>query len=79
MSKKVHATYTSSDVTGAFKVFQGSAPNGYIKRDALERALSVYGSDRLTSTQVQDLLSQIDFDDTGLFNYAEYVSMMMAD
>lgn len=77
MSRKVQASYTSAEVRAAFRVFEGNAPAGHIKIDALERALSVYGSDRLTQGQVNELVNQLDFSEDGLFNYAEYVSMML--
>lgn len=79
MSRKVHATYTSSEVQSAFRVFQGSSPDGYIKLEDLERALTVYGSDRLTTQQVSELINQIETDSNGLFNFKEYVNMMMGD
>lgn len=79
MSRKVQATYTADEVKSAFKVFEGASPPGMIKVEALERALTVYGADRLTQEQVQDLINQIDCDQNGLFNYEEYVNMMMAE
>lgn len=79
MSRKVQATYTADEVKAAFKVFEGSAPPGFINLTDLERALTVYGSDRLTPEQVQDLISQLDTNQHGLFNYVDYVSMMMAN
>lgn len=71
MSRKVQATYTAEEVKAAFKVFEGSSPAGFIKVEALERALAVYGADRLTQEQVADLINQIDTDQNGLFNYVE--------
>jgi calmodulin len=41
MSRKVQASYTADEVKAAFKVFEGGAPQGYIKVDALEKALRV--------------------------------------
>jgi calmodulin len=35
MSRKVNATYTADQVKSAFKVFEGSAPSGYVRADAL--------------------------------------------
>ena len=63
----------------SLQVFEGSAPSGHIYFDALERALKVYGSERLSAEQIQDLLDQIEPDDAGLFNYNDYVNMMMAE
>ena len=62
-----------------FKVFEGAAPGGYIKVDALIRALTTYGSEKLTEEQAQELVSQLEPDQNGLINYLEYVNMMMND
>jgi len=79
MSRKVAATYTAEEVKQAFKVFEGSAPSGLIRLDDLERALTVYGADRLTQEQVADLLAQIETNGAGMFNYNDYVNLMMSD
>ena len=79
MSRKVNATYSSDQVKNAFKVFEGAAPGGYIKVDALIRALTTYGSEKLTEEQAQELVSQLEPDQNGLINYLEYVNMMMND
>lgn len=79
MSRKVQATYTSEEVKNAFKVFEGTAPAGMIKIADLERALTVYGADRLTPEQVADLIAQIETNANGLFNYSDYVNLMMAE
>ena len=59
MSRKVNATYSSDQVKNAFKVFEGTSPGGYIKSDALVRALTTYGADKLTQDQAQELVSQV--------------------
>jgi len=80
MSRKVQATYTSEEVKHAFKVFEGAGvPPGMIRIDDLEKALTVYGADRLTPEQVGDLLAQIETTSGGLFNYSEYVNLMMSE
>jgi calmodulin len=79
MARKVQSNYSAEEIKNAFKLFEGSSPSGYIKIEALERALTVYGNDRLTQQQVAELLAQIDCDSNGLFNYVEYVNMMMAE
>lgn len=79
MSRKVQATYTSDEVKAAFKVFEGTAPAGMIRIDDLEKALKVYGADRLTEEQVSDLIAQIETNQNGMFNYNEYVNLMMAE
>ena len=50
-----------------------------IKVADLERALTVYGADRLTPEQVADLIAQIETNSQGMFNYADYVQLMMAE
>ena len=59
MSRKVNATYSSDQVKNAFKVFEGTSPGGYIKVDALVRALTTYGADKLSQEQAQELVSQV--------------------
>jgi len=41
MSRKVNATYTADQVKSAFKVFEGSAPAGYVRADALIKYITV--------------------------------------
>ena len=77
MSRKVSATYTADQVKNAFKVFEGSAPPGYIKVDALLRALCTDGTDKLSEEQAHDLIAQLEPDRQGMINYSDYVDMMM--
>eukprot|EP00640_Fibrocapsa_japonica_P006837 CAMPEP_0113941546 /NCGR_PEP_ID=MMETSP1339-20121228/7439_1 /TAXON_ID=94617 /ORGANISM="Fibrocapsa japonica" /LENGTH=158 /DNA_ID=CAMNT_0000945721 /DNA_START=111 /DNA_END=587 /DNA_ORIENTATION=+ /assembly_acc=CAM_ASM_000762 len=79
MSRKVNATYTSDQVKNAFKVFEGNSAPGYIKVDALLKALMTYGSEKLSEEQAKELVSQLEPDQNGLINYSEYVNMMMND
>ena len=79
MSRKVNATYTSTQVKQAFKVFEGSAPPGYVKAEALTRALCTYGVEKLTLDQATDLVSQLETDVNGYINYNEYINMMMSN
>lgn len=79
MSRKVNATYTASQVKQAFKVFEGTAPPGFVKADALIRALCTYGTEKLSLEQATDLVSQLETDANGNINYSEYVNMMMTN
>mmetsp|Transcript_19087 Transcript_19087/g.62923 ORF Transcript_19087/g.62923 Transcript_19087/m.62923 type:complete len:170 (+) Transcript_19087:269-778(+) len=79
MSRKVQPTYTPEEVKAAFKVFEApnsGLPPGHVKTSALERALTTYGTEKLTVEEAQDLLSQVDPENTGSVNYIEYVNMM---
>merc|ERR1712166_1619025 len=79
MSRKVQPTYTPEEVKAAFKVFEtpnGGLPGGHVKTSALERALTTYGTEKLTLEEAQDLLSQVDPENSGSINYVEYVNMM---
>mmetsp|Transcript_35397 Transcript_35397/g.69291 ORF Transcript_35397/g.69291 Transcript_35397/m.69291 type:complete len:169 (+) Transcript_35397:65-571(+) len=79
MSRKVQPTYTPEEVKSAFKVFEASnsgLPPGHVKTNALERALTTYGTDKLSLEEAQDLLSQVDPENSGVINYVEYVNMM---
>merc|ERR1711918_322528 len=78
MSRKVNADYTTEEVRKAFKVFSGNAPDGQIRVKDLERALQVYGKEKLTPEEAKNLVAQIECVN-GFFNYDEYVTMMMAD
>mmetsp|Transcript_34245 Transcript_34245/g.80063 ORF Transcript_34245/g.80063 Transcript_34245/m.80063 type:complete len:83 (-) Transcript_34245:79-327(-) len=79
MSRKVQPTYTPEEVKAAFKVFEtpnsGLAP-GHVKTTALERALTTYGTEKLSLQEAQDLLAQVDPENSGIVNYVEYVNMM---
>ena len=77
MSRKVNASYSAEEVKAAFRVFEGSAPPGYIQVATLQRALATYGADKLTVEQAAELLKQVETDRNGLFNYNEYVNLMM--
>ena len=79
MSRKVNATYSPAQVKSAFKVFEGTAPPGHVRVSDLVRALQTYCSEKLTTQQLHELVSQLEPDSHGLVNYAEYVGMMMAE
>eukprot|EP00736_Rhodelphis_marinus_P012896 Rmarinus@m.15970 len=77
MSRKAQPTYTPAEIKSAFKLFEGGAPPGRVKFSTLERALTTYGTHKLTIPEADELLSQIpDTDKTGILNYEEYVNMM---
>lgn len=78
MSRKVNATYTADQVKTAFKVFESQNNPGYVKPDALVKALCTYGKDKLTVDQAQDLVSQLEVDSNGLINFNDYINMMMS-
>merc|ERR1712166_1476830 len=78
MSRKVNTSYTPAQVKGAFKVFERDCPSGFVSMAALERALTTYGSEKLSLNDAQELLSQIEPDDSGMVNYVEFVNMMCA-
>ena len=77
MSRKVNADYTVDEVQKAFKVFAGNAPEGHIKVSDLEKALQTYGKDKLSEEEAKNLVAQIEANADGLFNYSDYVSMML--
>ncbi|CAM9789759.1 unnamed protein product [Ascophyllum nodosum] len=76
MSRKVNASYTSDQVKGAFKVFEGNAPAGHIRINSVIKALTTYGSEHLTMEQAHDLVSQLEPDHNGMVNYIEYINMV---
>eukprot|EP00296_Roombia_truncata_P001147 JP436877.1.p1 GENE.JP436877.1~~JP436877.1.p1 ORF type:complete len:158 (-),score=38.05 JP436877.1:98-571(-) len=79
MSRKVQPTYTAEEVKAAFKVFEtpsANLPPGYVKISVLEKALTTYGTEKLSMEEAMDLLSQVDPEHQGSVNYIEYVNMM---
>ncbi len=63
-----------------FKVFEqpnSGLPQGHVRTHVLERALTTYGVEKLSMDEAQDLLSQIDPQNTGVINYVDYVNMMV--
>ena len=77
MSRKVNANYTSEQVRQSFRVFEKDCPTGYVKAEALMKALCTYGSEHLTEDQARDLVGQLEIDNQGLIHYSEYIQMMM--
>mmetsp|Transcript_75019 Transcript_75019/g.139980 ORF Transcript_75019/g.139980 Transcript_75019/m.139980 type:complete len:163 (-) Transcript_75019:78-566(-) len=77
MCRKVNTDYTADEVRKAFKVFAGTAPDGSIRVKDLEKALQVYGREKLTPEEAKNLVAQIECVD-GYFKYDEYVTMMMS-
>merc|ERR1719453_2043921 len=77
MCRKVNTEYTAEEVRKAFKVFSGSAPDGSIRVKELEKALQVYGREKLSAEEAKNLVAQIECVD-GQFKYDEYVTMMMS-
>jgi calmodulin len=78
MSRKVDAAYSPNQVRSAFKVFEIPGHAGYIKAEALVKALCTYGAEKLTEAQAKDLVSQMESDAAGYINYGEYINMMMS-
>ena len=81
MSRRVDATYSSTQVKDAFKLFTSTgshAQTGHISTEALLRALTTYGTDKLTKEQAEELIKQLEPDENGMINYEEYVDMMMS-
>ena len=79
MSRKVHATYTAQQVKIAFHVFEGQNNPGYVKADDLIKALTLYGTEKMSPEAARDLVRQLDADANGLINYSEYVNLMMTE
>jgi calmodulin len=81
MSKKMRASYVASQIRDAFRTFEGSAPPGKIRFDALETLLCEYGTQRLTPAQASALVKDLHHavDSQGLFHYDDYVSEMCTD
>jgi Ca2+-binding EF-hand superfamily protein len=60
MSKKVNAHYTPAQLNVAFSIFKtDDMPNGYIKTESLEKALTIWGSDRVSTDKAVELLAAV--------------------
>lgn len=78
MSRRVSADYSAQEVKHAFKVFASEdTPPGHIKVEDLEKALTKYGETKMSETDVKELMSRIQLGGDSLFNYADYVNIMM--
>ena len=78
LSNILKTTNLFLQVKSAFKLFEGVNPSGYVRAEALIRALCVYGKDKLTEEQAAELVGQLEVDASGLVNYNDYVNMMMS-
>ncbi len=59
MSRKVNANYTPEEVKAAFKTFQGDCNTGFVRISDLKKALQIYGTEKLTAQQAEELLAQV--------------------
>jgi calmodulin len=77
MSRKMRAYYPPDEVKAAFAVFAGNASdNGQIKLADLEKALQTYGTTKLTALEARELVAGLRGDNSGYFDYAEYIEEM---
>eukprot|EP00002_Diphylleia_rotans_P010472 TRINITY_DN2095_c0_g1_i1.p1 TRINITY_DN2095_c0_g1~~TRINITY_DN2095_c0_g1_i1.p1 ORF type:complete len:154 (-),score=43.59 TRINITY_DN2095_c0_g1_i1:432-893(-) len=76
MSRKVNANYTPEEVKAAFKTFQNDCNPGFVRISDLKKALQIYGSEKLTAQQADELLAQMDPEGQDLVNYVDYVNVM---
>jgi Ca2+-binding EF-hand superfamily protein len=60
MSKKVNLNYSPSQLQVAFEIFAtDDTPKGYIKTESLEKALTIWGSDRISSDKAVELIAAV--------------------
>lgn len=83
MSKEIQVDHDPEEITRCFKAFARNAPEGYIRVEDLQNALTTYMHKELTLTDVSDLLSHyqdcfVRFPglDHDLFNYQDYIDLM---
>ena len=78
VSRKVDAGYTLGEVKHAFSIFQQEGDQaGHVTFDALVEGILKYGEDKMGRQQVIDLVSQLEKNNNGLINYADFVDLMM--
>ena len=59
MSKSVNTSYTADKVRQAFRTFEDPGHPGYIKPEQLVRALTMYGTEKSTESEADELTSQV--------------------
>mmetsp|Transcript_33004 Transcript_33004/g.38737 ORF Transcript_33004/g.38737 Transcript_33004/m.38737 type:complete len:150 (-) Transcript_33004:110-559(-) len=79
IQKKVAASFTLDQVKSAFKVFEGSSPEGTIHKDDLILAMMTHGTTKLTEEEAINLITQLEPNSEGQIDYDTYVEMMMSD
>jgi len=80
MSKRVHTSYSSEEVKGAFRIFQDytDAAPGLIHTDQLAEFLSTHGDGpKVSLERAKELVGQLETDQNGMTDYGELIDMMM--
>lgn len=70
--------FSREEVLKAFKTFAGDAPEGFIAISSLERALKIYGKNKLTEEQAANLVKRVDKSGDKFFNYEAHINAMMS-
>ncbi len=77
MTKNQDAAYTPEELTDSFKQFETEDCNqGWVRVDVLEKALTHYGENSFSQEKAVELISNIDPDNSGRFNYAHFIRVM---
>ncbi|KAL7412519.1 hypothetical protein BDY24DRAFT_341722, partial [Mrakia frigida] len=76
MSRKMRDVDSEEEIKEAFKVFDKDG-NGFISAAELRHVMTNLG-EKLTQSEVDEMIREADVDGDGQINYAEFVKMMMA-
>lgn len=76
MVKKQGTTDSETEVIEAFRVFDKEG-NGLISASELKHVLTTLG-EKLTDSEVEEVIKEADVDGNGHINYQNYVKMMMS-
>ncbi|KAL0480002.1 calmodulin [Acrasis kona] len=77
MAKKGDHSYTPEVLLDAFKQFESEDCNdGWVRVDLLEKALTTYGDNTFSQERALELLSTLDPDNSGKFNYQQFIKVM---
>ncbi|KAI8597479.1 putative calmodulin [Dissophora ornata] len=76
MARKMVDTDSEEEIKEAFKVFDKDG-NGFISAAELRHVLTNLG-ERLTDSEVDEMIHEADVDGDGQINYEEFVRMMMS-
>jgi calmodulin len=77
MTKNSDHQYTPEELVDSFKQFETEDCNqGWVRVDVLEKALTSYGENTFSQEKALELLSTIDPDNSGRFNYEKFIRVM---
>ncbi|EPY36881.1 calmodulin [Strigomonas culicis] len=80
LTKRLVSDFTPDVLRQSFEVFEtNDMPQGVVSTEVLAHALMTYGSEKLSQSEVEKLLSAVDPQNTGYIYYREFVDLVMGE